>query len=315
MGFSGPGPMVALGGTKENGEPVVILGSDPPVQMFASASRIEKSVLERIQLEKFRFDVLLQSQAVPFEDVREGGDPPDFVVRNGGESEGLDCAALTFQSRRAAYQLFRNLRREIAASVDEFDFSSVAGCMLGISFEAESQVPPKRGDRAALREIVQSIANFPDRRREIVEFAQSAFSQGGLPAQLPIDVMTGRSETNLASFVVNVIPDGQLNGEFYEATGFECSLSMSFEATRANTFTELERIVKKHDQEKIDHLLVTIGGPDREGYIYPGEQLLYELAQEYKPAVTHLSKITLHSFMTGQAAEIELERSSTSTVG
>ncbi|KND27289.1 hypothetical protein IQ64_45385 [Streptomyces stelliscabiei] len=79
---------------------------------------------------------------------------------------------------------------------------------------------------------------------------------------------------------------------------------MTFEVTQEATFEELSRVIGQHDQENIDHLLITVGGPDREGYIYPGEEFLCRFAQEYRPSCTYLRRVTLHSFMTGEVTEL-----------
>lgn len=307
-GLNGPGPTVALEGTHENGEEVIILGSDAPVQIFGSGSRVEKETLERIQLEKFRFDSLLRSGEVPFEDVRQGSDPPDFSVLVDSQMSHLDCAALAIQSRRTAYQLFRSLRHEIMQCASSFDFGSVSGCVLHITFGQGASLPPKRGDKQALKKIVQSIAEFPDRRQEIANLTNAIMAQGGMPERLPLDILTGQAPDDLASFSINRVPDGSLAGAFYEETGFECALGMSFEVTHDSTFAELSRVIGQHDQEGIDHLLITVGGPDREGYVYPGEEFLHRFARDHRPTCTHLRRVTLHSFMTGEITDLVIER-------
>jgi hypothetical protein len=307
-GLNGPGPTVALEGTHENGDAVIILGSDAPIQIFRRDSRIDKETLERIQLEKFRFDSLLRSGEVPFEDVRQGSDPPDFSVLVDGQTSHLDCAALALQNRRTAYQLFRSLRHEIMQFANSVDFGSVGGCVLHITFGEGASLPPKRGDKQALKKIVQSIAEFPDQRQEIAKLTSAILAQGGMPKRLPLDILTGEAPDSLASFSVNLVPDGSLAGTFYEATGFECALGMSFEVTHDSTFAELSRVISQHDQESIDHLLITVGGPDREGYVYPGEEFLHRFARGHHPTCTHLRRITLHSFMTGEITDLVIER-------
>ncbi|MFE0355995.1 hypothetical protein ACFW2I_21130 [Streptomyces nigra] len=307
-GLNGPGPTVALEGIQETGEAVITLGSDAPLQIFRRGSRIDKGTLERIHLEKFRFDSLLRSGEVPFEDVRQGSDPPDFAVLVDGETNHLDCAALALQSRRTAYQLFRSLRNEIMQCANSVDFGSVGGCVLHITFGEGADLPPRRGDKQALKKIVQSIAEFPDRRQEIANLTNSIVAQGGMPERLPLDMLTGQAPDNLASFSVNLFPDGSLTGAFYDATGFECALGMSFEVTHESTFAELSRVISQHDQESIDHLLITVGGPDREGYVYPGEEFLHRFAREYRPTCIHLRRVTLHSFMTGEITDLVIDR-------
>ncbi|MEU9912404.1 hypothetical protein [Streptomyces sp. NPDC051001] len=308
VGLNGPSVTVALGGEHEDGEAVMILGSDAPMQIFKRDARIDKDILERIQLEKFRLDHLLKFGKVPFEDVREGSNPPDFSVLVDGEASNLDCAALAFQSRRRAYYRFRSLRSEIMRCVDSFDFSNVHGCVLHISFGEGFDLPPTRGDRRSIKKIVQAISDFPDRRQELAQLSNSIVAQGRMPEHLPIEIMTGEAPGGLAAFNVNLVPEGSLAGPFYEATGFECALGMGFELTHESTSSELSRIIEDHSQESIDHLLVTVGGPDREGYVFPGEEFLYRFAQEYRPTRTTLRRITLHSFMTGEITDLEIEK-------
>lgn len=307
-GLNGPGPTIALGGTLENGAEVIHLGSDSPVQVFAESGRVGKEILERIQLEKYRLDSLLRSGRIPFKDVRHGSNPPDFSVLVDEQNVRLDCAALTIQSRRTAYRLFQSLRNEIMQCAKSVSFESIGGCVLHLTFGEEAGLPPKRSDKNALQKIVQAIANFPDRRREMAQLNADILAQGRMPDRLPLDILTGQAPNGLASFSVNLVPDGFLGGEFFDMTGFECALGMSFEITHQSVFAEISRLVSQHDQDDIDHLLITVGGPDREGFIYPGEEFMYAFAQDFQPSCSHLRRVTLHSFMTGDVADLAVQR-------
>jgi hypothetical protein len=81
------------------GERVTIPMLDTPVQLTPA---FPKETLERVQLERYRLDYLVRLGKVPFEDVRRGDDPPDFLVTRDSSAHALDCAALTLPQKRTA---------------------------------------------------------------------------------------------------------------------------------------------------------------------------------------------------------------------
>jgi hypothetical protein len=80
-------------GMTEDGERMVHVVMEQPETIRGFGEPVTKATMERLHLEKYRFDVILQSSVVPFNRVEEGSDPPDFVVEAPGAWEAWDCAA------------------------------------------------------------------------------------------------------------------------------------------------------------------------------------------------------------------------------
>lgn len=102
-----------LGGHTEEGERFALLTFEAPSQIRFGGRRL---TLERVQLEKYRLDVLTDTGPLPFEHVTAvtaGEDPPDFVVATPSGDEGIECASLTLDKRRRGYGLFDHFRARL----------------------------------------------------------------------------------------------------------------------------------------------------------------------------------------------------------
>ena len=64
---------------------------------------------------------------------------------------------------------------------------------------------------------------------------------------------------------------------------------------------------------EIEHLLITVGGPDIDGIRYPGEEILGAFVAE-GPSLTieaeHLRSVTMHLWSAAQVIEVEVSRRS-----
>ncbi len=76
---------------------------------------------------------------------------------------------------------------------------------------------------------------------------------------------------------------------------------------------EAQRIVTAHDKPEIEHLLITVGGPDIDGIRYPGEEILGAFVAE-GPSLTieaeHLRSVTMHLWSAAEVIEVEVSRRS-----
>jgi hypothetical protein len=70
--------------------------------------------------------------------------------------------------------------------------------------------------------------------------------------------------------------------------------------TAAEVQHEFERILTQHDQEGVDRLLISIGAPDRDGFLFPAEALVIDQLPPSPAATGHIQVITLHQFVAGQ---------------
>jgi hypothetical protein len=300
FGFAGiPFGAFSLGGTDANGESMQIIAFEAPEFVLADVGGPRpKNVMERIHLERYRLDHLIRTGTVPFERVAEGGDPPDFEVelREGG-SEALDCAAFTLGEYRGAYRLFRLLRTRLERDADPSDFEGVRGCVLQVSFGDGQLLPPKRSDEKAVEALAALIAGFTVDRERIARLTADAIAAGRMPEQIPIDLFTTATPDGSARLIASI--GAPFGTEFSRKLGFECHLAMSTCATASTVTGEFQRLINDHDKPEIRHLLITVGGPDRDGFRYPAEELVLPLIDGHTFGWKHLRAATVHRWSDG----------------
>lgn len=163
------------------------------------------------------------------------------------------------------------------------------------------ELPPKRTDARTVDSLVQLLRGAEiDADRIGAQNEQNA--REGLPKRLDLED-TGIF-TSLEGHAVQVIPNGSTNslGKFVGATGFSCDLNMASVVTQGDVRSEFLRAVHKHDAPHVDELLLTVGGPDRDGYTYPSEEMFGALlASEMDLSIEaqHIRRVTVHTWGSG----------------
>jgi hypothetical protein len=306
---------VQLGGKADNGEPMLHLVTEQPERVAGFEREVSKQILERLHLEKFRFDYLLRRGAIPFDDVRSGDDPPDFILITRGAEARLDCAALTIQHRRRAYDRFRRLTERLAAGAGRRDFSGLKGTAVAVWFgERMEQEPPGRSDDALVDPLLDMLADATvdrDAHRRLMEEVDKAH---GLPQQLPQGFLTeGSTPDRGVGFFANVVCEPEQAEDILGPAGFSIALHMPQPLTLDDVRAELERLTLKHDKPEIESLLVTAGGPDRNGIRYPAEELVAaQLAEGGDLALEaqHIQEVFLHLWGSCDVSDVDVLRSS-----
>jgi hypothetical protein len=135
-----------------------------------------KEVLERVQLERYRFDWLVRTGSVPFEDVRRGGNPPDFEVRRGDSWRRLDCAALAVEEKRKAEARFTKFVRRLAAA--DRSFAHLADTHVTLWFGHSSRLPPGARDESLDAEVADALARFRVYREAIATMNREIAAHG-----------------------------------------------------------------------------------------------------------------------------------------
>jgi hypothetical protein len=288
---------------------MIIVGMETPMPLWTSESRLEKEIVERLHLERYRSDYLMATGRLPFDNVRRGKDPPDFVVEAALGHEGVDCTAFTLEERRSAYRMFARLRTLLAKS-GEGSFPNLRDTAVIVWFGLGSGLPPKRGDREVVNALVKCMQKARIDRDRLAEVADE-IAREGFPDQFPEGgaAIYWTPEKEAGFQVVPVAPRG-LVGAFAKKMGFACELSMSTQVNESAVRAELERLIRQHDQEGIDHLLITLGGPDQDGLVYPAEeQLVAFLAGDVlqTPPVRHLKRVSGHAFRSGGIWEFTVQ--------
>ncbi|HTP24695.1 MAG TPA: hypothetical protein VMK12_03415 [Anaeromyxobacteraceae bacterium] len=279
---------------------MLVLAYEWLVPWLRPTSRLSKSDIEALHLHRYATDHRLAIGALPFT-APIAGDRPDFTVTvESAAQRGLDCCALTVQARRGAHALFVTLRRRIV-QIDPAAFAHLGGFMLYVWFPGQHgmELPFRSNDEAPIRELLEALASYRP------SAGPTTVSSGELPDQLPdLDMVT--TPSGAAFYAVpfrNAVPDTV----FASIMGFDLGFAFTTEHTPSSAWAELERLVVQHDNPGIDWLLLSVGAPNRDGLIFPTEEALAQFMLEHPSPLaspTHISRITLHLWSTGEAHEL-----------
>ena len=288
------------------GERVTIPFLDTPVQLTPT---FPKEILERVQLEKYRLDYLVRFGEVPFEDVRRGADPPDFLVTRHGSRHALDCAALTLPQKRTAEAIFTKLVQKVVED-DSAALQHLEGTHIIISFGYGVDLPPKVTDSLALQEVVKTLEETRFDRGRYARI-NAEIAEHGLPEQMTPEFKDslGIVEKDKFSFQVSVVEGWQPRDELSAQLGFDWTLNLPLMIRETAVNAEIQRLVSKHDNGKIDQLLIVIGGPNYNGIVFPAEQALSSWLNDAEPvSARHISEVTAHDWFTSQLFDIPVEK-------
>jgi hypothetical protein len=252
-----------------NDNKLTMMVFDWPIRV--AAPFCTKESLERAQLEKFRLDSLLRFGAVPFEGVTRGDDPPDFVVTRGELLERLDCAVVALEGKRTAEALFTAFMQKIAdKTAAKFDHLRQSNII--IWFKHGTELPPRKTNRHAADVLLEALQNVTVDRQLIADVTHQISIQGlpqVFPKGLPIH------DVGDFGFQVTPVPNWRPRNQLAEKLGFNALLH--FPITLSDIGAEIHRLVKNHDNECTEHLLLVIGGPNRDGFCFPAERTIADL--------------------------------------
>lgn len=285
----------------------MVLAAEQPEQLAGFPGEIEKRTLERLHLERFRFDQILRSGASPFDGVREGADPPDFIVATTETEVRVECVQMALENRRRAHRLFGLLQERLLPGAGDRTFSGLAGSLVEVSFGPRlDELPPRRTDDSLVEPLLDTLAAATIDHEARAAFVAKAAS-GGLPAQLPPQMLlTWKTPDEAATFFANVVCPPEQARETLGELGFAIRLQMPIQVTASEALGQLERLVAGHDKAGVDFLLITAGGPDRRGMRYPGEEMVAAFILQEEPSVSvhHLKRVTMHLWGACEAHDI-----------
>jgi hypothetical protein len=274
---------LSLGIETPDSEQGIILAFDNGQNVFGPDVRLDKPTLERVHLERYRSDYAMRHGHFPFEGVGIGADPPDFEIQTPDGWKRLDCMVLPFEDRRMAHALFSRLRDKLVA--EQRDFSKIADCWVQIWFNVGRGLPPKQGDQETVDQLI-TLLEGAEIDRAAIAAATAEIMMSGFPQHLPEATMPRQTADGSAG--VHIAPQAEgwasaTGTPFATALGFECGLAMSTTWVVSDFDAELQRVLVQHDQPEIQQALVTIGGPDKAGIRYPGEDVLVDFLSTPRP--------------------------------
>jgi hypothetical protein len=249
---------------------------------------------------------LLRFKEVPFEDIRRGADPPDFLVVRNGSSHSVDCAVLSSREKRLAEALFTKLIQKSLVD-DNTSLQHLAGTHVVMWFGSGSGLPPRATDLPAVQDLIEALKSAEIDRDKIAR-TKADLTAHGFPETLPKE---GFGIFDKGSFGFQVDPDDnwQPRDLLSDRLGFDVSLHFSLMIKDVRT--ELQRLVSKHDNGRINQLLVITGSPNGDGVYFPAEQILGVLLQEepIQPvSAQHISQVTAHNWISGEVFDLPVQQ-------
>lgn len=217
----------------------------------------------------------------------------------------MDCVQLTLRSRRPVNAAFRAVREAIAEEPHD-RFAHLAGHVIYMWFgggQNDLGLPPKPSSPAQVKAVIDALANY---RIDPEAFTyQAEHPDEGMPERL--DNVTFNTEAPGTTFYAMPMQGAVPGSVFFLRTGSEMGMAYSTTDNAHAIWQELLRVVRKHDQNAIDHLLITVGGPDRDGFVFPAESYLIDVALSMAEPLAnlhHLSRISLHFWENGRIVEL-----------
>jgi hypothetical protein len=165
--------------------------------------------------------------------------------------------------------------------------------------ESPDGLPPRAGYTEAVNEIVETLARYDaDPRRLWVA------NGAGLPDHP--DLAPARTSQGCTLYAVPMALACP-NTSFFVATGFELGFGVQTTHRAEESWTEILRIIATKDREGTDDLLITVSGPNDDGFAFPSEELVATIALEGRvnpPATRYLKRVRLHFWNTGRIVEV-----------
>ena len=289
-----------VGDDTTTGEPRLIISAETPIHAFPWATPLSKEALEDFHLQKFSTDYCLARGIRPYKDITRGAEPPDFVAHGENGRTNLDCTQFAASARRQAHALFAAVRAVLYDAPAE-DFEHLRGLMVFVWAEGHRglvDLPPRSSERQALLSALRDYRFNPE--------AGATTRLGAMPATAPkLDLQAADGGWH---FLATPMGIGAPVSPFFVRNGFELSFHYSTDHAARDLWGEIVRLVSKHDKAEVDELVVTVGAPDRQGFIYPGEQVLYEFMFEHSVVTLqptrHLRRVLAHSWETGRIVQL-----------
>lgn len=289
-----------VGTTTEASAPAIAITFEWPTNWLRSAQPMSKFEREWLYLRRYSGDQALATGTHAFADIQPGGDPPDTTVQIDAGRMGVESTALTIEDRREVHGLFLQLRRRLQTN-EAAAFSKLAGHLVYVWFESAEQLslakPHKRSDISALDALVKALAEYEPKSEQLW------ISSGQLPEKAPELPLadTAAGARFYAVPLVAATPSSML----FTITGFELGLAYTTFLTAEAAWRELQRLVDNHDQPGVDLLLVTAGGPDANGNVFPVEEAIADFVVTHPVGLgsppKHIQTVVLHSWATGRA--------------
>lgn len=296
-----PPPLQGMAGHDiATGELRLVITSEAPMHAVPLSTPISKEDLEELHLQKFCVDFCLAQGVFPYRNARRGGEPPDFIVDGEHVGVRLDCTQFAVATRRQAHALFTAVRTALFEAPSS-DYEHLRGLMVFVWAEGKrgsTDLPPRSPERQVFLDALCRYRFNPE----------AGVTTGLGPMPLVASHMDIQSADGGWRFLATPIGISAPASPFFQRNGFELAFHYPTDHRAQDLWDELARLIQKHDKPEVDELLVTIGAPDRSGFIYPGELVLHDFMLENVQSMTlslqHLKRVFVHSWETGRVMQL-----------
>jgi hypothetical protein len=282
------------GTTTDTASPALAVTFEWPMSWLRTTSPLTKFDREWLFARRYSCDQALATGQHAFSDIQPGDDPPDTIAQTAAGRIGVESTALTIQGRREAHGLFMKLRQRLQAS-EPAAFAKLVGHLVYVWFEDPGvpgiALPHKRSDESALEALAAALAEYEPQTQQLW------VPSGPLPQQAPDLPLAGTSAG--AKFYAVPFMSAAPSSMLFSLAGFELGLALTTFLTAEEAWNEIERLVTEHDQPGVDLLLVTAGGPDANGNVFPVEEAVIDFIAahpgRFSSRPDHINSVVMHS--------------------
>ena len=274
---------------------LLLLAWEHPIEsLVLDGCRIDQSTIERLHFERFRTDELLAFGEMPYSGRILQDDRPDLVIEMDQIRVGIDCCQFMDQEAKVVHSLFNTLKAELKKQGPDA-FSAIHGSTITLLFGYPTGLglPPKRsGVMRIAQELASALADF------IPEFPEVNSESGPFPDQIKLDMRT--SSSGIKFYAQRWLP--ATHSKFFEEMGFDLTFAYTMERMISDGWNVVRKLIKDHDTDGFDHLLVSIGAPDKDGMIFSGESAWFQEMLRFPEVIErpqHLSRVIFHNWSNG----------------
>ena len=216
---------------------------DKTISLLQVDGEMKKEELERVQIKHYQDGVRRLKPELDFQ-IELQGEKPDFRIRRGTKSLGLDLAALAFTNRRRAVAQFRRVRDELRSAYRNGRLRFCRGLEILLSFSTE-KVPRPNRIRAEISQLIAALETFKIDEQGWSALDGSKWVNGVGPEPFPIGESGSSADGSISWYVVgNMLAQNS----FARECGFNVEHQYMETVTAAKVKCRIEEIVAKHDK-------------------------------------------------------------------
>lgn len=298
QGFPPPAIAALVHTTDDVPEDIILLSLEVPTVCSLPAD-VDKERLEEIHAQRLVSDIVRTDPKADWQLLGPGGDPPDYMVRVGQEELGLELTVFTAQDRRRGHAEFRRVRASLL-DAGPLGFEHLRGHL--VYFWVDTSERPGGVAQAVDRsEIVEGLRDFLPIENPL----------GDDPNEFFPDVMPDLGVGTADPWRYLAVPWNGPQSAAYALLGFDIGLCLESSHSATQARKELTRVITSaaHDSDGCDVLAVQVGAPDRNGLIYPTDEVIVDLAvgemAKTPLPLRHIRRVLIHYWRRGEVVELQ----------